>query len=617
MGLLYCQKCLTTNPDYAKYCRMCGVPISSSDTDLSTTPAYTNSGITSAVSWHNNGIALDDTPNHKDPISSADLTLSDQETPGSMPSLKTYLYAQPAYAPAGATPLPLSPADMSLILGDDQYNSAYHAVLRSTDEINALVSLPSIHQVNQKERQSDDDYPILPVFDPFSPPVERASHLQPEIYRAEHIQPVATHVEHQQVSNQQIAHEQITQVLPLHAGMVAQNVYRRKGGQRTTFQNVLIGVCALVIVGIITFLMVPLVNSGASPSPTLVATNASNTFPGGSVELHGANFVPGGSVIFTSGEKLLAQTSTRVLASSSFHMNADLALLSNQLNQDATITSVSSDGSFDTTLTLPRNWQPDTTYIIQATEQSSGEAATTRVSMMGAPRTTTTPIPTAVAKPTPTLNGQVNPVHTNQPAPEPAVAPAPNPIPAPKPTAKPIPAPKPTPVPNPAPTPQPTAIPVPVPTAAPIPTVAPTPIPTPVPTVAPTPIPIPTAAPTPVPTVAPAPIPTPVPTVAPTPIPIPTVAPVPTPQPTAIPAPVPTVAPAPIPTPRPTAIPVPVPTIAPTPIPVPPAAPTPRPTAIPAPVPTVAPTPLPTPIPTVGPTPLPTPHLTPTPTSRG
>ena len=612
MGVLYCQKCSVGNPNHAQYCRMCGELLFFSSADLPAVPAPGNSISTNEAisSSHENATMLFEDPISKNPQPLTNINVSDQETPVEIPSLKTYLYAQSTSAPSGATPLPLSPADMALLLGDDLYDSAYHAVLRGTDEVSALASLPTIHQNHQEEERSDDNFAVLPLFDPFSPPVDRAKHLQPALQHAEHVQPPTLRAEHQQLGLSQAAHVQpfVLQAPPLHAGMVIQNAYRQRRNPLKGVQNLLLGVSALLIVAIVAFLMVPLMNSGASPAPLLSAMNASHAFPGGSVTLHGTNFVPGGSVIFTSGENLLVEVGNgaRPATAASLPRTAGLsvALLSNRFGQDAVghTTTIRSNGTFDTTLTLPDTWQPNTTYEIQATEQSSGEAASTKVSLTNRPRTTPTPkktvAPTPAIVPHAAQNNQdikSKPTQSDQPAPEPTEAPAPavepTPIPAPKPTEKPKREPKPTPEPQPtkAPTPEPTAIPTPEPT--PEPTIVPTPIPTPEPTVAPTPIP----------TAAPTPIPTPMPTVAPTLIP--TIAPAP------IPTPIPTTAPAPIPTPEPTAAPAPIPTPVPAPIPtakpVPTEAPAPIPTPAPKPIPTAAP-PIPTPVPTAAPAPIPT-----------
>ncbi len=634
MGVLYCQRCSVGNPNHAQYCRMCGEFLFFSSADLAAVPAPASSNSTSTneaiSSSHGNATLLFEDPISKNPQPLTNINVSDQETPVEIPSLKTYLYAQPAYAPPGATPLPLSPADMALLLGDDQYDSAYHAVLRGTDEVSALASLPTIRQNHQGEERSDDGYAVFPLFDPFSPPVDRVEHLQPALQHAEHLQPPTLRAEHQQPGVPHAAHVQpfVLHAPPLHAGMVVQNAYRQKRSPLKGVQNLLLGVSALLIVAIVAFLMVPLMNSGASPAPILSAMNPGYAFPGGSVTLHGTNFVPGGSVIFTSGENLLVEVGSgaRPATAASLPRTAGLsvALLANRFGQAAVghTTTIRSNGTFDTTLTLPDTWQPNTTYEIQATEQSSGEAASTKVSLTNRPRTTPTPkktvAPTPAVVPHAAQNNQdikSKPTQSDQPAPESTEAPAPGvepiSIPAPKPTEKPKREPKPTPEPKPqpteAPTPEPTAAPTPEPTpeptVAPTPTqtVAPTPIPTPTQTVAPTPIP------TPEPTVAPTPIPTPEPTVAPTPIP--------TAAPTPIPTPEPTVAPAPIPTPIPTPVPAPIPTVQPEPT----VAPAPIPTPAPKPIPTAAP-PIPTPEPTAAPAPIPTqtplpayPESTPTP----
>ncbi|MBA2680903.1 MAG: hypothetical protein H0U76_21220, partial [Ktedonobacteraceae bacterium] len=620
MGVLYCQRCSVGNPDYAQYCRMCGEPLSFSSADLAAVPAPVSSNRVSmdevGILEQRNATDLFEDPISKYALPFININVSNQETPVEIPSLKTYIYAQPAYAPPGATPLPLSPSDMALLLGDEQYDSAYSAVVRGTDEVSALASLPSIRQDHQEEERSDDNYTALPLFDPFSPPVDRAEHLQPVFQRADHVQPQTLRAEHQQPVDPQAVHAQpfAFHAQPLHAGMVVQNVYRQRRNSLKSVQNLLIGVSALLVVAIVAFLMVPLVNSGAAPAPTLAATNAGSAFPGGTITLHGTNFVPGGSVIFTSGENVLALVGTNTQASTTTSLprtaGLSVALLTNEFGQDALghTATISSNGVFDTTLTLPDTWQPNTTYEIQATEQSSGEAASTKVSLTNRPPTKPTPkktvAPTPAVLPHTVQSNQVakpEPIQSAQPAPteapplEPTEAPAPKPVarPKPKPEPKPTPEPKPEPTVAPVvPTPEPTDTPAPTPepTVAPttIPIVVPTPIPTPEPTVAP----IPTIAPTPIPTPEPtiAPIPTPVPT--PEPTPIPTAAPIPTQAPAPIPTPVPTAAPAPIPTPVPTVAPAPIPTTPP-PAPVPTAKPV-VPTVAPAPIPTPPPKPIPT-----------------------
>ncbi|GAC1363242.1 MAG: hypothetical protein NVSMB44_20010 [Ktedonobacteraceae bacterium] len=534
---------------------MCGAPFSE-EVDALVGLAAGGSHSPNEPATSHQTIRLAETSAHSNPLNalhSTNTATSLNETPGEFLSLQTYLYAQPSHA--GATPLPLSPADMTLLLGDD-YKATYQAIQRRTNEISAIASLPPAQQNGHEGGSSV----VLPAFEVFDVP-PRAEHVQPPADYSE--QPTAQLIEDQQTQTLLGESEQplATQPLYLHAGMIVQDVYKKKGSTRTRVQNILLGICALLVIAIVAFLSVPLINSGASPSPTLSATNAGNAFPGGSVALHGAYFVPGGSVIFSADGTLLAYNDTRLMAASALHGNVGLGvtLLSNQALRNAASqsTSIRTDGTFDATLTLPQDWEPGSIHEIQATEQSSGQAATTKISLAGHPVATATPKPVQTANPAnptptpgnvPAQNVQSNPQSLPQPTPVPFTPPAdlisnpaPQPVSQPAPNPPPNPAPVPTPDPNLVPTappaPVPTPVPPPMPTATPVP---PTPMPPPVPTPVP-PTPVPPPVPTPVPpTPVTPPVPTPVP---PTPAPPPAqtpVPPTPAPPPPPVPTPVPT-----------------------------------------------------------------------------
>jgi hypothetical protein len=366
------------------------------------------------------------------------------------------------------------------------------------DQINAAT-------IKTDEGEDDEIIPPVPLFtlhEPVATPEVRADHRQPEQVRADHRQPLQVRATHKQPTRMSAFREQV----------------RPRLAALSTIVVALAGVAAA--------LLIPLLganaqrNAPAPPPPaTISITSSTSAYPGGSLSIHGQNFMPDGTVtISADGNPITEYSRTQPVAALSGLQNSSNSDLNNEALQS---TTVSKDGTFDTTISIPAEWKPNTSHTIDATEQVSEQSADAKIEF------TTRALPTPVpATPTP------------KPAPTPTPVPAePTPVPA-----EPTPAPQP---PAPAPVVPPTQAPVATPTPKPLPTPTPVP-PTPTPRPVPTPTPVP-----PTPTTVPPPTPTSVP---PTPVP-------PTPRPTTPP----TVEPTPVPTVRPTTPPTVEPTATPTP----------------------------------------------------
>ena len=486
MGTVQCRRCQTILPDYARFCKECGALVYPEveehiETEISLNP-----------------LAAYNPAQHEQTQLSVWPGISHEQ---SMP------------------PQILSQEDIVGVLGEDRYGDSNRDIY-STIEDNAAQTV-----IDPAEHADEDDDAIipLPIFTLHErTPELRAEHRQPEQMRAEHSQPGQMRGEHQQTVLARATHRQPAQISAVH----------KQGRPHLA----VVSTTAVALAGVAAALIIPLLGANAQrnappppPPATISATNTSGAFPGGSLALHGKNFLPDGTVTISGdGNPLAGNISTFTFTTlSGLNAGSDL---NNTMLQSAT---VNKDGTFDMTISIPPQWKPDTTHTIDATEQLSGQSATAEIQFTTHPLPT--PVPTATPKPRPTptpVPAQPTPV-PQQNAPAPIVQPIPTPHPAPVAKPTPIPAPIAKPTPTPLPVVKPT--PVPAPTATPVP---PTPAPTPAPTatpVPPTPTPIPTPTPTPVPTVEPTHVP---PTVQPTTAPTgqPTVAPT-TPVPGVTPTP--------------------------------------------------------------------------------
>lgn len=217
----------------------------------------------------------------------------------------------------------------------------------------------------------------------------------------------------------------------------------------------------VIVLGLTWFFLLP-----PTPTPHLSVTAGNGAFPGDTVNVHGSNFIPGGSVTITVNGSVVFMTQhagvTLALPGSQGLHGLHAALLASSLMPltdpvkalDTTI--VKSDGSFDATVTLPTSLQPGAKYTIQASELSGSKniTASVDVTSQASPTPTDTPTSTPTNTPTPTATP------TNTATATPTVIP---------PTATPTPTPTPTATPTPTPTATPTATPTPTPTPSPTP----------------------------------------------------------------------------------------------------------------------------------------------------
>jgi len=132
-------------------------------------------------------------------------------------------------------------------------------------------------------------------------------------------------------------------------------------------------------------------------SPAAITTlNAGNAYPGGFIDLHGTHFLPKGLVTTTIDNTSL---------SSNNHVIPTIALYAfttwtNSIQTSHAIaqiqgTIVKPDGTFDTRITIPKEWLPGSTHTIQASEAYGSRSAKAQVKL----RVVSPPIPTAIQTP--------------------------------------------------------------------------------------------------------------------------------------------------------------------------------------------------------------------------
>lgn len=445
MGTIQCRRCQTIIPDYARFCKECGALV------------YPDSEEHLATEISLNPLAAyDPAENELTLPSSWSGTFSEQNIP----------------------PQVLSQEDIVRVLGKERHDDGNRDTYPFLENNSAEISVNAAE--GHEEKNTDDVIPI-PLFTlhgQADAPELRAEHRQPGQMRAEHRQPIQTRANHGQPIQASTAHKQGRPHLAV------------------------VSTTAVAVAGVAAALIIPLLgaqaqrNAPAPPPPaTISATSTSTAFPGGSLALHGKNFLPDGTVtISADGNPLSENMGTLPIATlSGLNSGSDRAL-NNAVLQS---TIVNKDGTFDTTISVPPEWKPNTTHTIDATEQASGQSANAEIQFTTHPLPTPVPTATPTPRPTPTpipvqptLIPQ-QPAPVIQPTPTPVPVPVVKPMPTPIPVAKPTPTPKPLPTPTPVPTVQPTSIPTvqptPVPTAR--PTTPPTVEPTVVPTVEPTAVP--------------------------------------------------------------------------------------------------------------------------------
>ena len=354
------------------------------------------------------------------------------EAPGGS-TLKTYIYGVSEDAPAGATPIPLTPQDMSLLLEDGERGQP-GGLIENRDTIAAHPTTP----LNKEEDDNGvrDEILFIPGQFTESPPL-RADHRQPMNMRADHRQPTNMRADHKQPTNIRADHKQPGNMRAAHARPGRFVSSRGKAGKSAvSVQNILIGASTLVITGVIVILLLPVFRPQASSTgPKISLVNATSAFPGGSVKLHGINFTPGAVVSFTVDGTPLAQTDHPASSFSPLSASLSTALFSDAY-ATRTETIVQPNGTFDSMIDIPSSWEVNSTHDIQASESSTGQKALVKVTVVDHAKATILPTPIA----TPNATSVVNVDGTPQPGETPvAITEDPEATPAPGATEVPVP----------------------------------------------------------------------------------------------------------------------------------------------------------------------------------
>jgi hypothetical protein len=307
------------------------------------------------------------------------------------------------------------PGNTVPVTDSSEYNDVYYAAQHRKDDLDTVAARPT----GSLKKEQDEDIWLMPVgFDtPANLPVpqkkkdededddffvptgfgtsvpQRAEHKQPQMQRAEHKQPQMQRAEHRLPQTIHVVHKQPS---TLSRAFLATH--------KQTVRNSLLGMCGLLVVGIIAMLTIPLFRTNAvNTTPILAAVNASSVFPGGSVTLHGSNFTSGATVTFIADGGPMAQNDGQMLATLSSLAN----VTTNSLAQKPLLdTTVRSNGTFDVIIPIPQTWEAQSSHRIQSTESSTGKTASVNVVVLAQPVSTPgtklhpKPHPTAAPKPT-------------------------------------------------------------------------------------------------------------------------------------------------------------------------------------------------------------------------
>ncbi len=191
---------------------------------------------------------------------------------------------------------------------------------------------------------------------------------------------------------------------------------RRSGPQRRPFYKryLFISTSILLLISFIALITTYsyLLKARSAPAavlPPALTANATNAFPGGSMVIQGVHFIPGGTVAIKADGVQLAQNASPTTAS--------VALALSALSQYASQT-VQADGTFEATITLPKNWSPGN-HEIAADEQANGKTVSAQINVVvHAPVASATPV-----VPTPTPHTATYPTPTPKPIPTPTPIP--------------------------------------------------------------------------------------------------------------------------------------------------------------------------------------------------
>ena len=180
----------------------------------------------------------------------------------------------------------------------------------------------------------------------------------------------------------------------------------------------------LLLVSFITLTMTYAYLTRARSAPALpptLAANTTNAFPGGSITIQGSHFIPGGTVTIKADGVLLAHNTSPTTAG----LGMVLALYnSSQSTSQAPI--VQADGSFETTVTVPKDWSAGN-HEISAEEQADGKTVSTKINVVINAQTPVVPTPTPQTTAYPTPQATAHPA----PTPQVTIYPTPKPLPTP------------------------------------------------------------------------------------------------------------------------------------------------------------------------------------------
>ncbi len=134
----------------------------------------------------------------------------------------------------------------------------------------------------------------------------------------------------------------------------------------------------VVIGGLSALLLLPLLRGHAQPAATLLLNGS--VVPGGNIAIQGRNFTPGGTITFTvDGRTASAASGSPATQAQDLPDSASQAALVQVVQQVTKVQARSSaiivktDGSFETTIQIDRNWPIGSSHVLVAMEQSSGQ----------------------------------------------------------------------------------------------------------------------------------------------------------------------------------------------------------------------------------------------------
>lgn len=376
MRLTRCKNCNALLVEDATFCGQCGSVLgaTSQATIQTSKPSYPN---------------IQNTPTIN--TSASTIPMRRDVTPPSFP---------PVPGNVIPTPFPLSEQDLTLIKRDDEHtydvSTSYY---NETKE--RLSQQPTGPLTTQRKDEDEDDFlPLVGVAGAVSAPCGQAptpaASGTPLVGQA----PLAQGTPHLYHNMQ----NRPVQALPGHRanrpGATAQPKKRNKATStlRHTMRvkPLLVATAAVVAVAVITTTL--FITHAIGPSSSNTANHVTPTppaqvqvfnpkmstsgdmVPGGTIKLHGTGFPPGGQVVMKlDGKALTGDTAGPTALTSTTHTAPVFGPVP-LAGTPAYIAAaqdviVKTDGSFDTQITLPKDWQPGTQHHIQASVQGTQGSA--------------------------------------------------------------------------------------------------------------------------------------------------------------------------------------------------------------------------------------------------